>query len=188
MAQKPRKSTGYKFRPEQYTVEALMRMDEKTVRAEYKALQKRAHSRLRSFEAAGLTSSQTYQYNRSRLLSLSNMDRADIPAALADAYNFLTAQRGTVRGFREANRKIAQTLREAGFENFSDDADELESFGNFMDLYRRLGGLRNTEGSERAAAWYHDNHAGDVLSQNQLVKAWSEFVEEEYSSTPFDDE
>lgn len=171
-----RKSKGYAFRPEQYNPAALANMDERAVRAEYRALQKRAHSRLVGFEAAGLENTQTYRYNREVLVSISKLSKEDVIYALSDAYKFLTADRGTVKGFKAVNRKIVESLSRGGI-NIPNDPESIELFGQFMTQYRASGGTRASYSSERAAAFFADRLADDVAQD--IEQAFQDFMYEE---------
>ena len=161
---------GFAFRPEQYNPEHLKRLDSRKVRAEYRKLQKRATGRLKTFEKHGLTRSKVYKYNKEMLTAISRMGEADVPYALADAYRFLTAKRGTVAGYLAVNQKIVDTLNEGGLTEIN--MENLEEFGDFMEYIREEGIKKGSFDSERLADLWATEAADKEIDIEEAFKKW----------------
>ena len=107
---------------------------EKEAREEYRRMRKVLQSRAKSFERAGLTDNETYRdiANLPRLSEIKN--RRELGKAMSDARRFLERKKSTVRGYKEVRRKIANTLREIGYDFITEN--NVESFGRFMEWFR----------------------------------------------------
>ena len=108
---------------------------EKEARVEYHRMRKVIISRVRSFERAGLTDTETYRdlTDMPKLSEIKN--RRELGKAMADARMIIERKRSTVRGFKEIRRENVNKLNEIGY-NFITEKN-IESFGRFMDWYRK---------------------------------------------------
>lgn len=164
--------SGFTFRPEQYNPERLKNMDAKKVRAEYRKLQKRAASRLKTFEKAGLAETSVYRYNKEMLQSISKLGQGDIAYALADAYRFLTSARGTAAGYIRVQQKTVATLNAGGLTGIN--MSNVDAFGRYMEYARNQGIARGSYDSERAAEAFAELYDEDETSPEEAFLEWME--------------
>jgi len=120
-----------KYSRELYTVPGLAK-DIPGIREEYRRLREMAEDRLRKFKKAGLADTEVYKYNKGRFDTARSLTDAQIAERMGDLARFLTAERGTVGGFRKAERKAVETLQAEGLtfvnvKNFRDYAEFMES-------------------------------------------------------------
>lgn len=163
---------GFAFRQEQYNPERLKRMDERKVRSEYRKLQKRAASRLKTFEKAGLSETSVYRYNKEMLQSISKLDKGDLAYALADAYRFLTSARGTAAGYIRVQQKAVDTLNAGGLTGIN--MDNIDAFGRYMEYARAQGIARGTFDSERAAEAFAELYEENETTPEEAFLEWME--------------
>lgn len=131
MALFKRNRNPLKYSRELYTVPGLAK-DIPGIREEYRRLREMAEDRLRKFKKAGLADTEVYKYNKGRFDTARSLTDAQIAERMGDLARFLTAERGTVGGFRKAERKAVETLQAEGLtfvntKNFRDYAEFMES-------------------------------------------------------------
>ncbi len=131
MALFKRNKNPLKYSRELYTVPGLAK-DIPNIREEYRRLREMAEDRLRKFKKAGLADTEIYKYNKQRFDPARSLTDAQIAERMGDLARFITAKRGTVGGFRAAERKAVETLQAEDLEfvnikNFRDFAEFMES-------------------------------------------------------------
>lgn len=166
------KTGDFAFRPEDYTPERLKRRTQREINAEYRRLQKRAASRLKTFERRGLANTSVYRYNKEVLSGISSLDAADVAYALADAYKFLTSKRGTAAGYIRAQQKTVDTLNAGGLTGIT--MDNIEDFGRFMEYARARGIQRGSYDSERLAAEFAEAVEDNDVDIEEMFDDWLE--------------
>ena len=107
---------------------------EKEVRKEYTRLRDISQKRLKRL-AAGYTDTEVYKRNYRHYPKLKNIkSKSELAQRLSDLSRFVASSQSTVKGIKEREKKVLETLHENDYDFVNEG--NLKDFGDFMELYR----------------------------------------------------
>lgn len=108
---------------------------EKDVRKEYTRLRDISQKRLKRLAAAGYTDTDVYKKNVSHYPKLKDIKtKSELAQRLSDLSRFVASSQSTVKGLKEREKKVLQTLKKSGYKYVNES--NLSDFGEFMEYYR----------------------------------------------------
>ncbi len=108
---------------------------EREVRKEYTRLRDISQKRLKRLAAAGYTDTDIYKKNVSHYLKLKDIKtKSELAQRLSDLSRFVASSQSTVKGLKEREKKVLQTLKKSGYRYVNES--NLSDFGEFMEYYR----------------------------------------------------
>lgn len=108
---------------------------EKEVRKEYTRLRDISQKRLKRLAAAGYTDTDVYKKNVSHYPKLKDIKtKSELAQRLSDLSRFVASSQSTVKGLKEREKKVLQTLKKSGYKYVNES--NLSDFGEFMEYYR----------------------------------------------------
>lgn len=108
---------------------------EKEVRKEYTRLRDISQKRLKRLAAAGYTDTDVYKKNVSHYPKLKDIKtKSELAQRLSDLSRFVASTQSTVKGIKEREKKVLQTLKKSGYKYVNES--NLSDFGEFMEYYR----------------------------------------------------
>lgn len=146
-----------------------------TIRKEYSRLRSIANKRIKRMEGKPEATG-TYERLPDQFPKLKGMSRNDVVNALMNVTNFLTADRGSLSGIRETNKKIQESLKEKGI---NVPKDQIAKFGAFMNAMKKaLGISRGEYGSQQIAELWTDLFQKGKISQSKFEKRVKEVMKD----------
>lgn len=143
-------------------------------RAEYARIREVAMQRIRRLEKAGYTGETTRRARDVFEKTARQISAEEAIAALPEAARFITAQRGTVGGMREIERRTAETFRDRGLDFVN--RRNVKHFTEFLDW---LGAekLQKTYYRESGGAPREGRSAEDrILARQELEEAFNDWL------------
>lgn len=108
---------------------------EREVRKEYTRLRDISQKRLKRLAAAGYTDTDVYKKNVSHYPKLKDIKtKSELAQRLSDLSRFIASSQSTVKGLKEREKKVLQTLKKSGYKYVNEF--NLSDFGEFMEYYR----------------------------------------------------
>lgn len=108
---------------------------EREVRKEYTRLRDISQKRLKRLAAAGYTDTEVYQRNYRHYPKLKDIkSKSELAQRLSDLSRFVASSQSTVKGIKEREKKVLETLHENDYDFVNEG--NLKDFGEFMKLYR----------------------------------------------------
>lgn len=143
---------------------------EREVRKEYTRLRDISQKRLKRLKAAGYADTDVYKKNVKHYPKLANIkSKSELAQRLSDLSRFVGSSQSTVKGLKERERKVLQTLRENGYKYI--DESNLSDFGEFMEYYRDM--KYDLEG-------YDSGDAADLYTVVEKNKLDADTVKEDF--------
>lgn len=117
------------------------RVEDKTLRSEYSRLRAIANKRIQRMEGKPIAEA-TYERIPGLFPTVRGMNREQVVHELIRLTRFLNAERGSLSGIKESNKKIQKGLAEKGI--IVPD-DQLRNFGSFMNAMKKALGAGNPD-------------------------------------------
>lgn len=108
---------------------------EREVRKEYTRLRDISQKRLKRLAAAGYADTDVYKKNVKHYPKLANIkSKSELAQRLSDLSRFVGSTQSTVKGLKERQKKVLNTLKKNGYKYINES--NLSDFGEFMEYYR----------------------------------------------------
>ena len=165
-----------------YTVQELKKMSEKQLRRMYSKLSYNARKRIDAVEKAGGRLYGAKEFGK--LSDLGNLTKSELAKRLAFTSRFL-AGNTTVSRYNKARAQELEKLHESGFTFVN--AENLESFREYMKEMRNAGALDGTYDSDAIAESFEDVERKG-LDIEQVAQNFADFGSRYDNFTEFKEE
>ena len=143
---------------------------EREVRKEYTRLRDISQKRIKRLAAAGYTDTEVYQRNYKHYPKLKDIkSKSELAQRLSDLSRFVASSQSTVRGIKEREKRVLETLHENDYDFVNES--NLKDFGEFMEQYRN---------EKMDTAGYDSGDAAELYSVIEKHKLDPEMVAEDF--------